>query len=106
MTDIASQAIASMRSICLENIKAKAEWIRNDADELQRYSVLLESLPEYTTEAELAIALAWAALERAIKRVGAAHDDLMAKRNARPVIVAIERDDEDIRWATETGQVQ
>ena len=105
MTDTSSQAIASMRAICLENIKDKADWIKNDAEQLQRYSVLLAELPEYSTEAELAVALAWAALERAIKRVGAAHDDLMAKRN-NPILVEDERDDEDIRWATETGRAQ
>lgn len=102
MSDVSSLAIASMRSVCLENIKAKAEWIKNDADELQRYSVLLSGLPEYSTEAELAVALAWAALERAIKRVGAAHDELIAKRDAAPIIID-DRDDEQLRYETETA---
>jgi hypothetical protein len=111
MTDTSSHAIASMRAICLENIKTYAEWIKNDAESLQRYSSLLSSLPDYETEAEFAIALAWATLERTMRGVVRAHEELTAKRDARPIFIeshtadsfTAEADDEQLRYETETG---
>jgi hypothetical protein len=80
LTDFEDQHYTVTRSVSLENIKSKAEWVLADAVDLKHYCNMIVTLPEYETEAEWAVAAAYSSLETALFEVRRAHEKVRAKR--------------------------
>ena len=76
-----SDAILTLKSIDLESITRKAEWVKADADDLARYVNLLVSLPDYETKAEEAVTQAAAATHEALRKINEAFNRMNQLRS-------------------------
>ena len=76
-----NEAILTIQSISLESIARKAEWVKQDADDLVRYVNLLVSLPDYETKAEEAVTQAAAATHEALRKINEAFNRMNQLRS-------------------------
>ena len=70
----------AMREIALQGIETKANWVRDDAMNLDRFVRMLADLPEYETLAEDAVREAEMALTEALLSVKLSRSQLEKKR--------------------------
>lgn len=74
------QPVFATRHLDTIDLRRKADWIRQDADDLARYAALLVSLPTWETEAEEAIEKALAAIHDALDKVSGVDAIIKRKR--------------------------